>query len=104
MKPVKSKKTVRVYDPINHELSYRFLDWADDAACKGQPIDTFFLSQGDNKVAVEKARVICRACKVQPDCKEFALANKVVGGIWAGLTTAERRCIIRERTRGKGKL
>jgi len=103
MAAIKPKPYYDILQGAIFQIRHKYYNWMDDAACAGMPIDTFFIPPGDRREA-EKARVICRTCPVLLECKEFAIENRIVGGIYGGLTTAERRCIIRERTRGKGKL
>jgi len=90
----KKKSAHRVYDPFNHDLSYRFTDWYDSAACHGEPISTFFLVPGDTKIQLDKARKICKLCPVRRDCLAFAVENKIFSGIWAGTSPLQRRRLV----------
>ena len=40
--------------------------------------------------AERRAKAICAACEVRPECLRFALASKAEFGIWGGLSSRER--------------
>ena len=44
------------------------------------------------------ARQVCAQCPVRQQCLEFAVSNRIVYGIWGGLTERERRPL---RTRAR---
>jgi len=70
------------------------LAWQDLANCRGANADLFFPERG---ASTRQAKGICRACAVQNECLEFAIANGEKFGIWGGLSERERRKIRRER-------
>lgn len=71
-------------------------DWMDQAACIGEPIETFFPPKGSNyKVVHAKARAICKHCPVRDACYEYAMqwSPRDLPGFYAGLTEKERSII-----------
>lgn len=76
------------------------MDWMKNAPCIGHG-DLFF--EESRSTVVSKAREICAGCSVQARCLEHAIANSEVG-VWAGLTTNQRRKLVRARSRGHVEL
>lgn len=70
-------------------------------ACGTGDPDRFFVDgirgRGKN-IAAEAAKRVCWPCPLRNDCLEWAL-NARVDGIWGATTDAERRAILRQRTR-----
>ena len=64
--------------------------WIDDAACAEVDPSLWYPGQGHEDDMV-KARQICGVCAVSNDCREWAVDHDELGGIWAGLSQAERR-------------
>ncbi|MEM8903918.1 MAG: WhiB family transcriptional regulator [Actinomycetota bacterium] len=62
------------------------VDWRTDAACKDEPVETFFSSQ-----LVGRAKRICGRCPVREACRGEAVSNGVADGVWGGWTPEERR-------------
>jgi WhiB family redox-sensing transcriptional regulator len=62
--------------------------------CRGQATNTWFPDQGDD---IETAKAVCRACPVQPDCLEFAVADASLRGIWGGSGERERMWLRKAR-------
>ncbi len=46
-------------------------------------------------MAIKEAKAICALCDVRVGCLEKALEDDKIVGIWGGMTTHERRVIIR---------
>ena len=71
------------------------IDWEDYAACKGEPIDTFFPKAGDGYT---KALRICFRCPVRVACLREALevesayrgGRAIRAGMFGGMTPYER--------------
>lgn len=61
--------------------------WQDLAACRRIPVEVFFPAAEQE---ADEAKLVCRGCKVQAPCLEFALTAGERFGIWGGLTTQER--------------
>jgi WhiB family transcriptional regulator, redox-sensing transcriptional regulator len=64
------------------------------AKCVDLPRATFFPSDG---VGVEVAKRVCASCPVRSQCLEYALANRVMNGVWGGASERERRRMARRR-------
>ncbi|QXC59348.1 WhiB family transcriptional regulator [Aquihabitans sp. G128] len=64
--------------------------WRDRAACLGLTPDPWFPFETSHE-AYADARTICQACTVASDCLRFALANRILDGMFGGLTPPERR-------------
>jgi WhiB family transcriptional regulator, redox-sensing transcriptional regulator len=64
--------------------------WRDRAACKGEPTQIFFATQGQD---VRVARSICNNCPVRLECLEWAVDASVQHGIFGGRVPRERRAL-----------
>lgn len=71
--------------------------WRTRAACYGMAVDRFFPigERGTGALQTEAAKVVCGSCPVIADCLEAALLVPDTDGIWAGLTSIERRALRR---------
>ena len=56
----------------------------------------FFPGRGET---AGPARQVCAQCPVRQQCLEFAVSNRIVYGIWGGLTGPERRALQSDRLR-----
>jgi WhiB family redox-sensing transcriptional regulator len=67
-------------------------DWSAQANCKGHT-HLFFAPKAERPQArmrrEARARVLCRACPVSTECKEFARSNREYG-FWGGESEEER--------------
>lgn len=66
-------------------------DWIKHAACRGKPIEIFFIERGQSS---REAKEICNSCSVKSECLEDALDVKHeidMFGIFGGLSPRERR-------------
>jgi WhiB family redox-sensing transcriptional regulator len=79
-------------------------DWRDRALCFGMDVSAFFPLKAD--VITPEAKKACGACRVRPDCLEWALHKPEKYGSWAGLSekelAAERRRRGRRAARERG--
>jgi WhiB family redox-sensing transcriptional regulator len=64
--------------------------WRELAACRGADLDLFFPGRGESAVP---ARQVCAACTVRQPCLDYAITNRIIHGIWGGLTERERRAL-----------
>lgn len=73
-------------------------DWRARAACRNVDANLFFPagSTGSALAQLQAAKAFCRACPVQRDCLEFALATNQEDGVWGGTDETERRRLRRE--------
>lgn len=68
-------------------------EWMDDGACRDVDPELFFPARA---VDTEPAKRVCRGCPVREACLEYAVAERVVFGIWGGTTERQRRRLRRE--------
>jgi WhiB family redox-sensing transcriptional regulator len=64
--------------------------WRELAACRGVDLDLFFPERGES---AESARRVCARCPVRQPCLDYAITNRIVHGVWGGLTERERRAL-----------
>ena len=74
----------------------RALPWADRALCAEVDPELFFNDIGTTYVTIDgtreaTAKAICRRCTAKPECREYAMSDPSLAGIWGGLTERERR-------------
>jgi len=62
--------------------------WQGRAACRGEPIGTFFQTR---RVNYDRAAALCATCAVRPECLDAVIAVPAVVGFWAGTSERERR-------------
>lgn len=65
-------------------------DWADQAACRGSDLATFFPPAGDRRTYLA-AVAICQGCPVRLACLDYAVENRIQFGVWGGLNVDRRR-------------
>jgi hypothetical protein len=59
--------------------------WMARAACKGEPIATFFPPNGGDKArTTARAAELCGSCGVVDECAAFAASDPDVHGWWGG--------------------
>lgn len=63
------------------------MDWRQQAACKGKTSPFFSRDVED----LAQARRLCAGCSVRDECFEYAMSDRNLQGVWAGLTARERR-------------
>lgn len=78
-------------------------DWRHRAVCRDEETSLFFPkgNTGPWLLVIEEAKAVCRTCPVMQNCGEWALEQRIQEGIWGGLDEAERRSILRRRSRNK---
>ena len=64
--------------------------WRELAACRGADLEVFFPERGES---AEAARQVCARCPVRQPCLDYAISNRIVYGVWGGLTERERRTL-----------
>ena len=66
--------------------------WRDCSACLDSDPDVFFpIGSSGPSSSRSRPPAGTRACTVNEECLEFALANNQEAGIWGGATEEERR-------------
>jgi WhiB family redox-sensing transcriptional regulator len=73
-------------------------DWRIHASCRDADLDLFFPSGVTGAAAeqIEAAKAVCRSCRVQAECLEFALITNQECGVWGGTSEDERRKLRRK--------
>jgi len=67
--------------------------------CKKEDPELFFPETYSLLSQVNVAKAICNKCPLIAECRDYALANPDLDGIWGGTTPRERKC----RTQSLGK-
>lgn len=81
-------------------------NWTEEAACRGMGPDRFypFVEEEDEDVhAAAAAKAVCASCPVREDCLTTAIQTREQYGIWGGLTSRERRRMIRRARRARAR-
>lgn len=60
--------------------------WHQDAACRGQKLEPWFVGRG---CSIAPAKAICASCPVRDECLEAGMSEHQ--GVWGGLSEAGRR-------------
>ena len=68
--------------------------WQELANCKGADPELFFPTQGD-WLTERMAKAICDGCIVREECLDFALKERIKGGIFGGESERQRRIMRR---------
>ena len=85
-------------------------DWQEwGATCVGEDPSVFFApdyweTTEEKRAREAKAKLLCRACPVRPQCLEFGLTASEGHGVWGGLSEDERRSLRRSRQREARRL
>jgi hypothetical protein len=74
--------------PIGLEEVVHRPAWMTDAACRDEPMSTFFVERGGS---MARARALCAGCTVAGECLDYAMADEDLDGFWAGTSGRERR-------------
>jgi len=61
--------------------------WMADALCLEHPEVNFFPARGHS---IAEAKALCGRCLVQRECREYALADDALVGVWGGTSTQQR--------------
>jgi WhiB family redox-sensing transcriptional regulator len=75
------------------------MEWAGSAACRGAHREAFFppntVERREERLEREAvAKRICAGCAVAEECRELAVRNHEMHGIWGGLNEEERRVLV----------
>lgn len=85
---------------------FRHPNWTEEAACRGMGPDRFYPTDSedddDTEVAVA-AKAVCESCPVREDCLTTAIETREQYGIWGGMTSRERRRMIRRARRARAR-
>ena len=72
------------------------LDWQVHAACRAEPMDTFYSGE---EADISRALDLCRRCEVRDECLSHAMTHEERFGVWGGTTERERRRFFRNARR-----
>lgn len=76
-------------------------DWSERGSCRQTDPEMFFPKRSATHFA-QKAKQVCHTCPVTAECLEYALTNREEFGVWGGLSTRERRALIKRNTHQEG--
>ena len=62
-------------------------EWIERAACKGEPVTTFFPEPSE---PTTRAQALCASCTVRGECLAYALDDPSLVGWWGGTNERER--------------
>lgn len=65
------------------------------ASCAEVQPDLFFSETG-NHIETRLAKSVCAQCPVIEQCLEYALAYRMEFGVWGGLSSQERKSLLRK--------
>lgn len=68
--------------------------WVEQANCRGLDPDLFFPRRGESAA---HAIAVCQGCVVRTECLDFAVRERIVHGIWGGMSERARRRARRQR-------
>ncbi|GAB3493940.1 WhiB family transcriptional regulator [Nocardiopsis coralliicola] len=73
------------------------MDWRHHAACRDEDPELFFPigDSGPALLQIDEAKEVCAACPVSSACLQWALDTRQDGGVWGGMSEAERRTLRR---------
>jgi WhiB family redox-sensing transcriptional regulator len=73
-------------------------EWRTRGACRGRNVAQFFSAEGEHKLDTQKrvarAKSVCVACPVRPECAAQALTAREEHGVWGGFTSRERKRLL----------
>ena len=74
-------------------------DWQLQAACRGMDSTWFFPPDREQAKArssrLAKAKAVCARCPAKAECRDFALDNGELFGVWGGLSEDDRVVTLR---------
>jgi WhiB family redox-sensing transcriptional regulator len=75
--------------------------WMTEGACQDEDPELFFPISASEASAdqIRQATSICDGCRVEAECLQYALVNRIKHGIWGGRTEQRRQSLIRARSR-----
>ena len=74
-------------------------EWIADAPCSQADPELFFPDAHESRANVALAKRVCAACPVRQECLEWALDRGEKFGIYGGLTSTQRRKVLRQRAK-----
>src|SRR3954452_16101154 len=79
------------------------MDWRHRAACRDEDPELFFPvgNSGPALLQIAEAKTVCRRCPVVSECLEWALETGEEGGVWGGMSEAERDAVQAKRAQDR---
>lgn len=78
------------------------MSWRVRAACNGDADPDTWFAADDDRTRQARARRICAACPVRPDCLAAALnTTPRPTGVWGGLSEHDRRVLVARLTKAR---
>ena len=74
-------------------------EWIADAPCSQADPELFFPEAHESRANVALAKRVCASCPVRQECLEWALDSGEKFGIYGGLTSTQRRKVLRQRAK-----
>jgi WhiB family redox-sensing transcriptional regulator len=80
------------------------MDWARQAACRGEDLVLFFGLEGERAAETRepreaRAKAICSGCPARDDCLDYAVSRPERYGVYGGMNPEEREAERRRRRR-----
>ena len=89
--------------PINYTAIFEAMpklpEWIADAPCSQADPELFFPDAHESRANIALAKRMCAACPVRQECLEWALDRGEKFGIYGGLTSTQRRKVLRQRAK-----
>ena len=63
-------------------------DWMQYAECRGMDPELFHPTRGEVSAHI---KAVCHSCPVIVQCRQMALADHTLQGVWGGLSERQRR-------------
>lgn len=71
-------------------------EWVTHALCAQTDPEAFYPEKGGS---TRQPKSVCRSCPVMAECRDYALANGEMYGVWGGLSENDRRRLRRQARR-----
>jgi WhiB family transcriptional regulator, redox-sensing transcriptional regulator len=85
--------------PVTKESAQ--VDWRSRGACGDHESDLFFPAEDAPvelvRVQEATAKAVCRSCPVAGMCLSVALSERLLHGVWGGLSGEDRRAVLAAR-------
>jgi len=93
-----SREARELWDNLNEAIS----ELPQEVSCRESDPDAWFPDEeahGSGKTTYLEVKKMCQRCPVQALCLEYALANKEHHGMWGGMSSDERKNLMRRARR-----
>ena len=69
-------------------MMFERADWMQFAECRGMDPELFHPLRGEASAHI---KAVCRDCPVIHQCREMAMADHTLQGVWGGMSERQRR-------------